>query len=65
MQVLVKITGTTAHDLMCPKRPHDIGDIRDEQDAFALIRNSMSWVDAAAAYLQQLKAEARETLAEK
>ena len=63
MRVLVKIAGTVAHDLMCPERLlHDDGDIRDEQEALALVTKSMSWVDDHDAYLQELKAEAREKL---
>jgi hypothetical protein len=33
IRVLVALAGTAAHDLMCPRREHDSGDLRDEKQA--------------------------------
>lgn len=63
MRVLVALAGTAAHDLMCPGREHDCGDLRDEKRAKALIGESMSWDDDHDAALSRLKITARKNIA--
>ncbi len=62
MRVLRVLAGTAAHDLMCPGRKWDCGDLCDEQQAKDLIEESMSWEHDPAAALCRLKKKARENL---
>lgn len=61
-RVLIALAGTTAHDLMCPGREHDVGDERDENFARALLRESVIWDAECDAALAGFKIQARKKM---
>lgn len=66
IRVLVALAGTVAHDVICPGRKHDIGDLSDdEQQAKELIRDSL-WIlqDDRDAAFSRLKIKARKKIDE-
>jgi ATP-dependent Zn protease len=59
-RILIGLAGTIAHDLRFPARVHDIGDVRDEGCARAIIEENAGWADNCRdSYFQQLQKTAR------
>ncbi len=64
MRILIALAGTAAHDVMCPGREHDCGDLRDKQQAKALLSNSIIFDDERDAALSRLKTKAQKKISE-